>query len=81
MAIPAKPIRVIVPTVAGGALDNVARMVALRMSERLGQQLVVENRGGAAGVIGMDAVAKSAAGRLHGVLLRRADRAQLPRSG
>ena len=56
---PAKPIRVIVPTVAGGALDNVARMVALRMGERLGQPLVVENRGGAAGVIGMDAVAKS----------------------
>jgi tripartite-type tricarboxylate transporter receptor subunit TctC len=59
-AYPSKPIRVIVPTVAGGALDNVARMVGQRMSERLGQQLVVENRGGAAGVIGMDAVAKSA---------------------
>ena len=59
-AYPAKPIRVIVPTVAGGALDNVARMVGQRMSERLGQQLVVENRGGAGGVIGMDAVAKSA---------------------
>ena len=59
-AYPSKPIRVIVPTVAGGALDNVARMVGQRMSERLGQQLVVENRGGAGGVIGMDAVAKSA---------------------
>ncbi len=57
---PSKPIRVIVPTVAGGALDNVARQVAQRMGERLGQPLVVENRGGAAGVIGMDAVAKSA---------------------
>ena len=34
---PSKPIRVIVPTVAGGALDNVARLLAARMSERLGQ--------------------------------------------
>lgn len=57
---PTKPIRVIVPVVAGGALDNVARMLGSRMGERLGQTLVVENRPGAAGVIGMDAVAKSA---------------------
>lgn len=58
---PARPVRVIVPTVAGGALDNVARMLAQRMSERLGQQFVIENRpGGAGGTIGMDAVAKAA---------------------
>lgn len=57
---PTKPIRVIVPVVAGGGLDNVARMLAQQMSERLGQPLVVENRPGAAGVIGMDAVAKAA---------------------
>ncbi|MEO6268901.1 MAG: tripartite tricarboxylate transporter substrate-binding protein, partial [Lautropia sp.] len=57
---PVKPIRIIVPVVAGGGLDNVARMLAQQMSERLGQPLVVENRPGAAGVIGMDAVAKAA---------------------
>jgi tripartite-type tricarboxylate transporter receptor subunit TctC len=60
-AYPARPVRVIVPTVAGGALDNVARMLAQRMSERLGQQFIIENRpGGAGGTIGMDAVAKAA---------------------
>ncbi len=57
---PSKPIRVVVPVVAGGALDNVARMLGQRLSERLGQPVLIENRPGAAGVIGMDAVAKAA---------------------
>jgi len=59
-AYPTRPIRVIVPVVAGGALDNVARMLSQRLAERLGRPVVVENRPGAAGVIGMDAVAKAA---------------------
>jgi tripartite-type tricarboxylate transporter receptor subunit TctC len=57
---PSRPVRVVVPTAAGGALDTVARQLGQRLSERLGQSFVIENRGGAAGVVGMDAVAKSA---------------------
>jgi tripartite-type tricarboxylate transporter receptor subunit TctC len=57
---PTRAVRVVVPTAAGGALDTVARLLCQRLTERLGQSFVVENRGGAAGVIGMDAVAKAA---------------------
>jgi len=57
---PNRPVRLVVPVVAGGALDNVARQVAQQLQQRLGQTFVVENRSGAAGVIGMDAVAKAA---------------------
>jgi tripartite-type tricarboxylate transporter receptor subunit TctC len=57
---PSRPVRVSVPTVAGGALDNVARMLCERLSSRLGQQFIVENRPGASGIIGADAVAKAA---------------------
>ena len=57
---PAKPIRFIVSFPPGGSADLVARAIAPRMSERLGQQVVVENRPGAGGNIGVDAVAKSA---------------------
>ena len=56
---PARPVRVVVPTVPGGALDTVARMLCQRLGDALGQNFVVENRGGAAGVVGMDAVAKA----------------------
>ena len=49
----------IVGFVAGGPTDVLARVVAQRLSERLGQQLLVENRGGADGIIGADVVAKS----------------------
>lgn len=59
-AYPTRPIRLIVPFAPGGATDAVARMIAPRMSEGLGQQVVVENRPGGAATIGMDAVAKSA---------------------
>jgi tripartite-type tricarboxylate transporter receptor subunit TctC len=58
---PSKPIRVIVPFPPGGGTDVVARTAAPKMSEVLGQPIVVENRAGAGGNIGTDFVAKSAA--------------------
>jgi tripartite-type tricarboxylate transporter receptor subunit TctC len=57
---PAKPIRFIVPYPPGGPLDTVARMLADKMKDGLGQAVVVENKPGAGGNIGADAVAKSA---------------------
>ena len=59
-AYPAKPIRLIVPFPPGGSTDIVARIVAQKLGERIGQQVVVENRGGAGGTIGTEAVAKAA---------------------
>ena len=56
---PSKPIRWIAPLAAGSAVDAAARVVAAKMSENLGQQVVVENLPGAAGLIGADRVAKS----------------------
>jgi tripartite-type tricarboxylate transporter receptor subunit TctC len=60
-AFPNKSVRLIVPFVAGGATDIVARLVAQKLSAAWGQPVVVENRGGAGGNIGADAVAKSPA--------------------
>jgi tripartite-type tricarboxylate transporter receptor subunit TctC len=57
---PSRPIRLIVPFPPGGSNDIVARMVATQLGERLGQQIVVDNRGGAGGVLGTDLAAKSA---------------------
>lgn len=57
---PAKPIRFIVPYTAGGTTDLVARTVGAHMAQSLGQPVIIENRGGAGGNIGMDAVAKAA---------------------
>lgn len=56
---PTKPIRMIVPFAAGGPADATARTVAPRMSESLGQQVIVDNRGGAGGIIGIDLTAKA----------------------
>ena len=58
---PTKPVRILVPWPPGGANDVVARVVSQRLTEQLGQQVVVENRGGASGTIGSDLVAKGAA--------------------
>ena len=57
---PNKPIRLIIPFPPGGSNDVVGRMVALQLGERLGRQVVVDNRGGAGGIIGTEAAAKSA---------------------
>ena len=56
---PAKPIRIIVPTSPGGITDTLARALAQRLTESFGQQVIVENRPGGAGHLGMEFVAKS----------------------
>jgi tripartite-type tricarboxylate transporter receptor subunit TctC len=56
---PSKPIRLIVPYAPGGGADAVARVVAQHVGDRLGQSVVVENRGGAGSIIGTDLVAKA----------------------
>ena len=58
-AYPAKPVRVLIPWPPGGSNDIVGRVVFQKMSEQMGQQFVIENRGGAAGTIGSDVVANS----------------------
>ena len=57
---PAKPVRLVVPFGAGGTADTLGRILATRLTESLGQTIVVENRAGAGGLIGSDYVAKSA---------------------
>jgi tripartite-type tricarboxylate transporter receptor subunit TctC len=58
---PERPIRFIVPFTAGSSSDTVARLVAQKLGERLGQQLVVENRVGGGGSIGTEQVARAEA--------------------
>ena len=57
---PDRPLRMIVPLPAGSAVDVIARLISQRLSVRLGQPVIVENRAGASGVIGTDMVAKAA---------------------
>jgi tripartite-type tricarboxylate transporter receptor subunit TctC len=57
---PAKPVRLIAPFPPGGAVDTIARLIAPGLSERLGQQVVVDNRGGANAIIGTEIAARAA---------------------
>ncbi|WP_086088514.1 Bug family tripartite tricarboxylate transporter substrate binding protein [Pseudorhodoplanes sinuspersici] len=56
---PDRPVRLVVPFLAGGTVDSTGRILAQKLSEQTGQQFIVENRGGAGGNIGSEAVAKS----------------------
>lgn len=56
---PSRPIRLIVPFAPGGSNDIIARVLAIRLADRLGQSVIVENKGGAGGTIGTDSVAKA----------------------
>jgi tripartite-type tricarboxylate transporter receptor subunit TctC len=56
---PTRPVRIVVGFPAGGATDITARLIGQWLSERLGQQFVIENRAGASGNIGAEAVAKA----------------------
>ncbi len=56
---PAKPIRLIVPYPAGGPVDQIARSVAPKLGEQLGQAILIDNRAGASGTIGLDAAIKA----------------------
>jgi tripartite-type tricarboxylate transporter receptor subunit TctC len=58
---PDRPVRVIIPFAAGGGADVVARLVAKGLSDRLGQQVVTDNRAGAGGIIGAALGAPAAA--------------------
>lgn len=60
-AYPAKTVRVIIPWPPGGSNDIVGRIVMQKLGENLGQQFVIDNRGGASGIVGSDVVAKSPA--------------------
>jgi tripartite-type tricarboxylate transporter receptor subunit TctC len=56
---PAKPVRIVVAMAPGGSNDMVGRLIAAKLTDRLGKQVIVENRGGAGGVIGAESVAKA----------------------
>src|ERR1700716_4515010 len=58
---PNHPVKMIVPFAPGGASDFVARIISPKLGEALGQQIVIENRAGASGNIGMEAAAKAPA--------------------
>ena len=57
---PSKPIKFVVPWTPGGATDNISRIITARMSELLGQQVMIDNKPGGGGTIGTDAIAKAA---------------------
>ena len=64
---PSRPVRMVVPTGPGSSLDLIIRATSERLSARLGQPIVVDNKPGAAGLIGTDAVAKASDGHTFGI--------------
>ena len=58
---PDRPVRVVVAQSAGSSMDTIARIVTNKMSEQLGQQMVIDNRGGAGGIIGVEVVSRATA--------------------
>ena len=64
---PSRPVRMVVPTGPGSSLDLIIRATSDRLSARLGQPIVVDNKPGAAGLIGTDAIAKAADGHTFGI--------------
>jgi len=60
-AYPTKPVRIVVPTGAGGITDIVARIVAARLTDRMGQTFLIDNKAGAGGIIGTEVVARAPA--------------------
>ena len=69
-AYPAKPIRIIVPYPPGGTTDVLARILGQRITEHMGQAVIIDNRGGGGGTIGTEAVARSAPDGLRWCLAR-----------
>src|SRR5262245_54082346 len=57
---PSRPMTMVVPYAAGGTIDPIARVLAVGLSQALGQQVIVENVGGAGGTVGTNRVAKAA---------------------
>ena len=80
-AYPAKHIKFMVGFAAGGAADVTARMLAPKLSELLGQQVIIENRGGSGGMLATDAVAKSAPDGYTLLLMPAADTVHVPYKG
>jgi tripartite-type tricarboxylate transporter receptor subunit TctC len=70
---PSKPVRVVIPWPPGGGNDIADRIVMQKVSEALGQQFTIDNRGGAGGTIGSDVVAKAPASSEQGSRLRDAN--------
>jgi tripartite-type tricarboxylate transporter receptor subunit TctC len=64
---PSRPVRMVVPTGPGSSLDLIVRATSDRLSARLGQPIVVDNKPGAAGLIGTDAIAKASDGHTFGI--------------
>src|SRR5215218_3113649 len=57
---PSRPVRMIIPAGAGGVTDILGRVIASKLTDNLGQQVIVDNRPGASGIVGSQIVAKSA---------------------